>query len=87
MGESAAEVLADPTLRDCIAQLVPDMLARYPRSWIETVEFAARYSGYEEKEARLVGRMERSDRLRLPADFDYRKVLGLSTEAINPIGK
>lgn len=85
VGESAAEVLADPTLRDCIAQLVPDMLARYPRSWIETVEFAARYSGYEEKEARLVGRMERSDRLRLPADFDYRKVLGLSTEAIQKL--
>jgi tRNA uridine 5-carboxymethylaminomethyl modification enzyme len=61
--------------------LLPDLSARYPAAWIETAELDARYVGYEEKEARLAGRMERSDRMRIPDLFDYRSVSGLSTEA------
>jgi tRNA uridine 5-carboxymethylaminomethyl modification enzyme len=80
-GESAAAALRDPSLRDCLAFLLPELAARYPALWIETAELDARYSGYEEKEARLAGRMERSERLRIPADFDYLAVSGLSAEA------
>jgi tRNA uridine 5-carboxymethylaminomethyl modification enzyme len=81
LGESADAVLRDPALRDCLGLLLPDLAARFPRGWIDTAELDARYSGYEEKEARLAGRMERSDRQRIPEGFDYRAVTGLSTEA------
>jgi len=81
VGESAADALRDPRLRGCLDLLLPDLGSRYPRSWIETAELDARYSGYEEKEARLAGRMERSERLRVPEGFDYFSVPGLSTEA------
>jgi tRNA uridine 5-carboxymethylaminomethyl modification enzyme len=81
VGEKASDALRDPELRDCLSMLLPDLSARYPAAWIETAELDARYVGYEEKEARLAGRMERSDRMRIPDLFDYRSVSGLSTEA------
>ncbi len=81
LGESAADALRDPAARDCLALLLPDLAARYPRTWIETAELDARYSGYEEKEVRSARRVERSERLALPDGFDYRAVAGLSTEA------
>ena len=81
-GESAAAALRDPVLRACLETLLPDLASRYPHGWIETAELDARYAGYEEKEARLAGRMERSERLRMPEGFDYGAVTGLSTEAV-----
>ncbi len=81
IGENAYAALRDPAMRDCLGLLLPDLAARFPRDWIETAELDARYSGYEEKEARIAGRMERSERLRIPDDFDYLEVPGLSTEA------
>lgn len=81
VGEGAQEALRDPALRDCLGLLLPDLAARFPRGWIETAELDARYAGYEQKEAKLAGRMERSERLRIPEDFDYLAVPGLSSEA------
>jgi tRNA uridine 5-carboxymethylaminomethyl modification enzyme len=81
LGGSAADALRDPALRDCLPSLLPELASRFPASWIQTAELDARYSGYAEKEARLAGRMERSDRVRIPEGFDYRAVPGLSAEA------
>jgi tRNA uridine 5-carboxymethylaminomethyl modification enzyme len=81
VGESAAAALRDPALRDCLAALLPGLAAAYPRDWIETAELDARYAGYAAKEARLAGRMEDSERLRIPEGFDYGVVDGLSAEA------
>jgi tRNA uridine 5-carboxymethylaminomethyl modification enzyme len=80
-GESVAAALRDPAHRDCLGALMPNLPDRFPQGWIETVELDARYAGYEEKEERLAGRMERSERLRIPERFDFRAVRGLSTEA------
>jgi tRNA uridine 5-carboxymethylaminomethyl modification enzyme len=82
LGENAAKALRDPGLRGILGMLLPELDARFPHTWIETAELDARYAGYSEKEERLAGRMQRSDRLRIPDDFDYRAVLGLSAEAV-----
>ena len=81
VGGSAADALRDPAARGCLGLLLPGLASRYPRDWVETAELDARYAGYEEKEARLARRMERSERLRIPEGFDYRAVPGLSSEA------
>ena len=81
VGESAGAALRDPGLRDCLPGLLPDMVLRFPRDWIDTAELDARYSGYVEKETRLAGRMEKSERLRIPEGFDFAAVSGLSAEA------
>lgn len=85
VGESAYVALRDPALRDCLGFLLPE-LGRYPRGWTETAELDARYAGYEEKEARIAGRIGNSERLRIPDGFDYLAVSGLSKEASQKLG-
>jgi tRNA uridine 5-carboxymethylaminomethyl modification enzyme len=86
IGESAAAALRDPAARDCLPSLLPDLASRYAREWIETAELDARYAGYVEKEEKLAGRLEKSERLRIPEDFDFSAVTGLSAEAALRLG-
>jgi len=90
IGESMATALRDPqigafvdespSLGALLESLVPEA-ARFPESWILTALLDARYKGYLEKEERLAARVGKSDRLRIPREFDYRSVAGLSKEA------
>ena len=50
-----------------------------------TAVLDARYSGYVEKEERLAARVDRSERMRIPADFDFSAVPGLSMEAVEKL--
>jgi tRNA uridine 5-carboxymethylaminomethyl modification enzyme len=57
----------------------------YPESWIRTAVSDARYKGYIEKEERLAARVDKSERLRIPEDMDYKKVPGLSKESMEKL--
>ncbi|MEO1244909.1 MAG: tRNA uridine-5-carboxymethylaminomethyl(34) synthesis enzyme MnmG [Pseudomonadota bacterium] len=45
------------------------------------LDVAAKYSGYIERQEREIAKHAKQDKLRLPADLDYRTVTGLSNEA------
>jgi tRNA uridine 5-carboxymethylaminomethyl modification enzyme len=45
------------------------------------VEAEVKYAGYIERQAMEVERLQRLEQRRIPADFDYAKVVGLSSEA------
>ena len=45
------------------------------------LEVDARYAGYIERQRREIARHEKQQSLELPADIDYARVTGLSTEA------
>lgn len=46
----------------------------------EQIEIVARYAGYIDRQAEDVERLKRQESLRLPEDFDYDAVKGLSNE-------
>lgn len=46
----------------------------------EQIEINARYAGYIDRQADDIGRLKRHEETRLPADFDYDSVKGLSNE-------
>ena len=80
VGKSVYEALRDPELQEfSISLLIPE-LDTYPHEWVETLYLDIRYSGYEEREARLSSRLSRLDAVRIPQDLDYRLVVGLSNE-------
>lgn len=81
VGESAAETLRDPKVEGGPARFVPALATRFPAEWLEGVRLDLRYEGYAERERRLSARFDRSERLRIPGDFDYDSVAGLSSEA------
>lgn len=81
VGESLALALRDPRVDLEALGVREELLAARGRDCVETAELDIRYEGYEEKEERLAARLEGSDRLRIPGDFDYEAVPGLSSEA------
>jgi len=48
---------------------------------IDRVEIEAKYSGYLEKEKEAAAKIDRLEDLKIPSDFDYRKLKSLSYEA------
>lgn len=80
VGESAADALCDPKLEGGPAHLLPGLAGRFPAEWLEGVRLDLRYSGYAERERRLSARFDRAERLRIPPDFSYASIEGLSSE-------
>lgn len=51
----------------------------------EEVLYRVRYKGYLERELRQVARLQDTNRIRIPRDFDYRKVHGLRAESLQKL--
>jgi tRNA uridine 5-carboxymethylaminomethyl modification enzyme len=81
VGQSAALALCDPRVEGGPARFVPALAAAFPADWLETVRLDLRYAGYAAREDRIQARIDRAENLRVPEDFDYGLVEGLSTEA------
>jgi tRNA uridine 5-carboxymethylaminomethyl modification enzyme len=82
-GRSLAELLARPEVawRDLEA-LAPELAARpLPREVEDEVETEVKYAGYIARQEAQVERVRRLEEKRIPAAFDYERVLGLGREA------
>lgn len=69
---------------------VPDIketLAPYEKEAIEQAEIQVKYQVYIDKESELIERMQKMENLKIPSSFDYGKILALSTEAREKLGK
>lgn len=84
-GESLALAYRDPKLAELDAAILVPELANYPSEWVRGVVLDLRYAGYVEREDRLSSRLSKLDGMRIPADFDYSSVGGLSTEAVEKL--
>ncbi|MDR1388842.1 MAG: tRNA uridine-5-carboxymethylaminomethyl(34) synthesis enzyme MnmG [Treponema sp.] len=58
-----------------------DELAKFPPAWVSQVSLDNKYSGYIEKEKRVIRRNTKMDAVKLDPDLDYRSISGLSSEA------
>ncbi|MDP0500416.1 MAG: tRNA uridine-5-carboxymethylaminomethyl(34) synthesis enzyme MnmG [Verrucomicrobiota bacterium JB022] len=47
----------------------------------DEILYRIRYAGYLEREARLVAKLDQAERIRIPREFDYKKVPGLRAES------
>jgi tRNA uridine 5-carboxymethylaminomethyl modification enzyme len=87
VGEGLDRALRDPAVAALGALALEPALAGFPAEWLEGVALDLRYEGYIAKEDRLSARLGRMDRTRLPADLDYKGVLGLSTESAEKLAQ
>ncbi|MDR1177490.1 MAG: tRNA uridine-5-carboxymethylaminomethyl(34) synthesis enzyme MnmG [Spirochaetaceae bacterium] len=80
-GDSFEKILAGGTagIHDLLP-FIPE-LRSYPAEWIEGAALDIKYSGYIEKEKRAALRNAKLDSVRLPPDFDFAGITGLSSEA------
>ena len=54
---------------------------------IEQVEIHIKYAGYIDKEKNNADKLNRLENLKIPANFDYEKIMSLSTEATQKLSK
>jgi tRNA uridine 5-carboxymethylaminomethyl modification enzyme len=64
---------------DVVAQLAPAPVAVSPRV-VRQVEIEVKYEGYIRRQLTEIERYRHLERIRLPEDFDFNKVYGLSNE-------
>ena len=81
LGKTLYQALKDPevTLEALLA--VEPRLAGKPGHWLSLAELDVRYEGYLARQEREVGRFKKLEGLKIPADFDYDRVDGISSEA------
>jgi len=85
VGEALARALRDPRIAEMDVEAIEPRLGAYPSAWVEGVVLDLRYEGYVAKEERLSARLEKLDAARLPPDYDYRAVPGLSAESVEKL--
>ncbi|MEM1020832.1 MAG: tRNA uridine-5-carboxymethylaminomethyl(34) synthesis enzyme MnmG [Pseudomonadota bacterium] len=77
---SGAELLSNPAISfDALRQIWPE-IADFDPAIKAQVEIDCRYSVYVERQAADVAALQKDKAIRIPADFDYRSLAGLSNE-------
>ena len=68
-----------------LLKLVPR--GTYSREEIESVEISIRYKGYIDRELAMADKLHRLEDLKIPADFDFERVSGLTIECRQKLAK
>ena len=80
-GRNALEALRSPEITmDELGQDIPEV-NDYPKSARLALELKVKYEGYIQRQDRAVERFTKMEGIRIPEDFDYDAVDGISTES------
>jgi len=80
-GKNALEALKNPDITmDELCGEIPEILM-YPRSTRLQLELKVKYDGYIRRQDRQMERFTKLEGIRIPEDFDYDGVDGISTES------
>ena len=63
-----------------IEPLIPEK-EKYPAEWLRQSEIDLKYEGYIQRQDIQIRRFEKMEKMTIPADFDYDKIDGISTES------
>ena len=86
-GIKLSELLRRPELSYALlSELDPDR-PTLPSSVVRTAEIQVKYQGYIKRELSEVERQKKLEDKRLPADIDYKKILGLRLESAEKLDK
>jgi tRNA uridine 5-carboxymethylaminomethyl modification enzyme len=81
IGETLYQALKDPEVRISGLVSLEPALAEKPSAILSLVELDIKYEGYILRQERDVGRFKKMETLRIPPDFDYDRIEGISSES------
>ncbi len=87
IGKSFGQVIKNPDVS--INQLVDieKELKAFPSDWISHAEVDLKYEGYINRQMKQVDRFNKMEKRKIPLDFDYNLVEGISTESREKLKK
>jgi len=81
-GKSFLNILRSPEISlQTLAGLEPQIQMGRPAQWLREAELDVKYEGYVAKQESQILRFNRMEVMKVPMDFDYQTVMGLSNEA------
>jgi tRNA uridine 5-carboxymethylaminomethyl modification enzyme len=81
-GKTFMQILKNPsTSIEDLVRIDPGLLQGKPLEWIRQVEIDIKYEGYVSRQEEQILRFNKMEKLKIPADFDYDGVMGLSNES------
>jgi len=80
-GKSLMQMMKMPEVEiEDLMELLPG-LRKYPRSYLEHLRLEVKYEGYIRRQEQQVERFQRLENMRIPRQFDYDRLEGISTES------
>ncbi|MBN2658767.1 MAG: tRNA uridine-5-carboxymethylaminomethyl(34) synthesis enzyme MnmG [Spirochaetales bacterium] len=87
VGDSLFKAVKDPEVTiEELAEIEP-ALKRYKSQWVKHAELDVKYEGYIAKQEKQVARFKKMENVKIPADFDYDAIEGISTESREKLKK
>ncbi len=87
LGKSFSKILKNPDVSiDDLLPLEPE-LSKYPSRWVNHAGLDVKYEGYIKRQDRQVNRFKRMEKMKIPADFNYDSVEGISSESREKLKK
>jgi tRNA uridine 5-carboxymethylaminomethyl modification enzyme len=84
VGKSLYQVLKSPEIHlGDLIEFEPGLSK--PGSWMHTAELDVKYEGYIDRQNRQIRRFEKLEWLKIPGNFHYRQVEGLSNESVEKL--
>jgi len=84
----ADDLIKRPEIKYVDLQNIKELsLPEIPTEVAEQIEISLKYEGYIKRQSEDIAKMKKLEKTLLPASFDYKEVLGLSTEVIQKLNK
>jgi tRNA uridine 5-carboxymethylaminomethyl modification enzyme len=81
-GKTFMQILKNPAAKiEDLVSIDPDLLSGKPLEWVRQVEIDIKYEGYVSRQEEQILRFNKMEKMKIPAEFDYDGVMGLSNEA------
>ncbi|MBN2652863.1 MAG: tRNA uridine-5-carboxymethylaminomethyl(34) synthesis enzyme MnmG [Spirochaetales bacterium] len=81
IGKNLVQILKTPDSDILRLRELEPQLKEYPLQWFEQAAIDIKYEGYIARQEVQINKFRRTEKMKIPADFDYFKVDGISTEA------
>jgi len=81
------DLLKRPEIRFLHLLEIDETLNGIPKEVIEEVEIEVKYEGYIKRQLEQIERFKRLEQVRIPPDFDFQKIVGLSKEVMEKLIK
>lgn len=80
-GKNLGEILHDPQIPLSLIKQIDSSSSLYPEELLEAAELEIRYEHYISVQDRRIDKVKRMENTKIPSDFNYDEVSGLSTES------
>lgn len=88
LGKTFMHVLKSPNVSiDQLRAIYPDAFAGKPVEWLRQVELDVKYEGYVARQEQQILRFNKMESMKIPADFDFNGIFGLSNESREKFNK